>query len=292
MKKLQMTTLAIAMTASLLLTGCFGSGAPSSAAQAEQHDTSADPDSSESSEAGRETKAATAGETTILLAAAASLKNCFDNELIPMFQEKYPNITVEATYASSGNLQTQIEEGLEADVFISAATKQMNALKETSLVDADSIMALLENRIVLIAPVDSDTAIDSFEKIAEADIIAIGDPQSVPAGQYAEEALQSLGVYDAIQPKLSLGTDVTEVLKWVAAGSADVGIVYATDAASDSNVKILAEAPAGSLAEKVIYPVGMVSVTKNEEAARQFISFLTTQEALDVFETYGFTPNV
>ena len=184
---------------------------------------------------------------TILVAAAASLEYSYTDELIPMFQEKYDWITVEGTYDSSGKLQQQIEAGLEADVFMSAAMKQMNTLVDESLVAADSVVELLENRIVLIAPADSDTDIASFEDIVNANIIAIGDPASVPAGQYAEEALTSLGIYDELNAanKFSLGTNVTEVLNWVAEGSADVGIVYATDAATTENVKIIAEAPEG-----------------------------------------------
>ena len=130
---------------------------------------------------------------TILVAAAASLEYSYTDELIPMFQEKYDWITVEGTYDSSGKLQQQIEAGLEADVFMSAAMKQMNTLVDESLVAADSVVELLENRIVLIAPADSDTDIASFEDIVNANIIAIGDPASVPAGQYAEEALTARG---------------------------------------------------------------------------------------------------
>lgn len=135
---------------------------------------------------------------TILVAAAASLEYSYKDELIPMFQEQYDWITVDGTYDSSGKLQQQIEAGLEADVFMSAAMTQMNALVDEGLVASDSVVELLENRIVLIAPADSDTDIASFEDIVNADTIAIGDPASVPAGQYAQEALTSLGIYDEL----------------------------------------------------------------------------------------------
>ena len=227
---------------------------------------------------------------TILVAAAASLEYAYTEQLIPMFEAANPGIHVEGTYDSSGKLQTQIEEGLEADVFMSAAMKQMNALKDAALVDEASIIPLLENRIVLIAPADSTTTIDSFEGIVEADTIALGDPESVPAGQYAKEALTSLGVFDEANAKASLGTNVTEVLNWVAEGSADVGIVYATDAATTDKVKVLCEAPEGSLAQKVIYPVGIVAASQKKEAAQAFVDFLKSEEALAVFEAYGFSP--
>lgn len=227
-------------------------------------------------------------ETTILIAVAASLKNCVDKELIPMFQEKYPDIKVQATYDSSGKLQTQIEEGAEVDVFMSAAMKQMNALDEKGLIAADSIVKLLENKIVLIVPEGSDNGISSFEEILKADKIAVGDPASVPAGQYAKEVFESLKIWDKVSEKASLGTKVTEVLNWVAEGSADAGVVYSTDAASNDKVKVVTEAPEGSVS-KVIYPVGIVKETKNEDAAKSFTEFLKSDEALKVFESYGFT---
>ena len=231
-----------------------------------------------------------AEETEILVAAAASLKNAYEEELIPMFEEQYPGVTVKGTYDSSGKLQTQIEEGLEADVFMSAAKKQMKALDEEGMIDRDSIVDLLENKIVLIVPTGSDKGIQSFEDIVKADSIALGDPASVPAGQYSEEALTNLGLWDQIQDKTSFGTNVTEVLNQVAAGSADAGIVYATDAASMADqVEVVAEAPEGSLKTRVIYPVAVVKDSANTEMAANFVEFLTTDGAMKVFEAYGFS---
>lgn len=229
-------------------------------------------------------------EETILLAAAASLKNCIDGELIPMFAEKYPNITVDATYDSSGKLQTQIEEGADVDVFMSAAMKQMNALDEQGLIKEGTIVELLENKIVLILPNDSQAEIASFEDILKAETIAVGDPESVPAGQYAKESFENLGMWEDVLAKSSLGTNVTEVLSWVAAGSADAGVVYATDAAANENVKVVAEAPEGSVS-KVIYPIGIINATTKLEAAENFVEFLQSAEALSIFEKYGFSSN-
>ena len=228
---------------------------------------------------------------TLMVAAAASLENAYVGDLIPAFQAKYDWITVEGTYDSSGKLQTQIEEGLEADVFMSAAVKQMNALKEEALIDVDSVVELLENKIVLIEPASAPSGITSFEDVLNADIIAVGDPESVPAGQYAQEAFISLGIWDDVEAKASLGTNVTEVLNWVGEGSADVGVVYATDAASTDSVVVIAEAPEGSLSQKVIYPVGIVSASANKEAAQLFIDFLKSAEGIAIFEQYGFVAN-
>jgi molybdate transport system substrate-binding protein len=228
---------------------------------------------------------------TILAAAAASLRYSYENELIPLFQKKYPWITVEGTYDSSGKLQTQIEQGMGADVFMSAASAQMNNLVSQNLVSAATVKPLLENKIVLIKPVGISTAVTSFQTAAQAKTIALGDPASVPAGQYAKEAFTSLGNWDAVSAKASFGTNVTEVLNWVGEGSADAGVVYATDAAASKKVEIIAEAPAGSLKTKVIYPVGMVSASVHQAEAQLFIDFLASPEALEIFKSYGFSPN-
>lgn len=225
---------------------------------------------------------------SILIAAAASMENSM-KEIIARFEEENPNITVEGTYDSSGKLQTQIEEGMEADIFLSAATKQMNALKEENLVDSDSIVELLENKVVLVVPTGSNTNVTSFEDVQNAETIALGDPESVPAGQYAKEIFESLGIYEDVANKASFGTNVTEILNWVAEGSADAGVVYATDAASTDKVSVIAEAPEGTLAQKVIYPLGLVSASENKDAAKIFIEFLQSEEATSILEGYGFT---
>ena len=228
--------------------------------------------------------------TDVKLAAAASLKNVYDDKLIPMFEEKYPGVTVTPTYASSGDLQSQIENGLGADVFMSAANKQMNALINESLVDNDTNVQFLENKVVLIVPKDSKANITSFEDLKDVNgTIAIGDPESVPAGQYAKEVLTNLGIWNDTESKLSLGTDVTAVLNQVAQGSADCGIVYATDAKSNDNVKVVCEAPDSALKTPVIYPVAVLKNATNPDGASKFVDFLQTKEAKDVFVEYGFT---
>lgn len=262
-----------------MLTGCSG--------KEEKADTKKDAKTETEKKETKEEK----DPVTIMVAAAASLEYSYEDELIPMFEEKYPYITVEGTYDSSGKLQTQIEQGMQADVFMSAAKKQMNTLIDESLADSDSVTDLLENKIVLITGTDTQTDLKEFADIVNAETIAVGDPASVPVGQYTEEALTSLGLWDQVSAKASLGTNVTEVLNWVAEGSAEAGVVYATDAATTEKVKIIAEAPEGSLTEKVIYPVGIVSASEHKEEAKLFTEFLGSDEALSVFEEYGFTPN-
>ena len=277
-----------AVLAAGVLAGCSGQAEETTAAETTAAETESESAEETSAEA-EETEASGEG-VEILVAAAASLKNAYEEELIPMFEEQNPGVTVTGTYDSSGKLQTQIEEGLEADVFMSAAAKQMTALDEEGMIESDTITSLLENKIVLIVPTGSSAGIEKFEDIEKAETIALGDPASVPAGQYAEEALTSLGIWDKIQDKVSFGTNVTEVLNQVAASSADAGIVYATDAASMADkVEVVAEAPEGSLAKKVIYPVAVVKNTAHSEEAKNFVEFLKTDEAMKVFEEYGFT---
>lgn len=267
--------LAVSMSVCLLAAGVTGC----SSSQEDSADQTAEENTSETE----------GEETEILVAAAASLEYAYEEELIPMFEEENPGVTVKGTYDSSGKLQTQIEEGLEADVFMSAATQQMDALTEEGFVDGDSVTDLLENQIVLITSAENELGLAEFTDITKADTIAIGDPASVPAGQYAQEALTSLGIWDEVLAKSSLGTNVTEVLNWVAEGSAQAGIVYATDAATTDNVKVIAQAPEGSLAEPAIYPVGLVSASAHQEEAQAFLDFLQSDEAMAVFEAYGFT---
>lgn len=231
----------------------------------------------------------TAVEGNLMIAAAASLENCLTGEIIPLFNETYPGITVTGTYDSSGKLQTQIEEGAEVDVFFSAATKQMDALSEEQMIDTASVVKLLENKIVLIVPAGSEGDYSKFEDIANAETVAIGDPESVPAGQYAQESLENLGLWDAVLAKASLGTNVTEVLNWVAEGSANAGIVYATDAAQmPDKVVVIDTAPADSV-KQAIYPVGITSAAANQEQAKAFVEFLQTPEAIAIFEKNGFS---
>ena len=287
MKK-QICFVMAAMMAAGMLAGCDRSAKEITAAATEATTTAAETTAEETT--AKETTAASGEETEILVAAAASLKNAYEDKLIPMFEEANPGVTVKGTYDSSGKLQTQIEEGLDADVFMSAAKKQMIALDEEGMIASDTITDLLENKIVLIVPAGNEKKLEKFEDIEKADSIALGDPASVPAGQYAQEALTNLGIWDKIQDKVSFGINVTEVLNQVAAASADAGIVYATDAASMADkVEVVAEAPEGSLSKKVIYPVAVVKGTAHEEVAKEFVAFLQTDKAITVFEDYGFS---
>lgn len=225
----------------------------------------------------------------ITIAAAASLEKSMTEEIIPLFEKKYPKIKVQGTYDSSGKLKTQIEEGAPIDLFISAGEKQMNELVENDKMEKDSVVNWLENRMVLITPLKGDSNVSSFDTLLKAETIAVGDPESVPAGQYAKDILEELGIWEQVLEKASLGTNVTEVLNWVAKGSAEAGIVYATDAMQTDEVKIAEEAPEGNGA-KAIYPMGLTIEGSQKNEAKEFEKFLETKEVLNIMKKNGFTP--
>ena len=228
-------------------------------------------------------------DTTIHLAAAASLEYAFEEKLIPMYEKEYDKVKIEGTYDSSGNLQTQIEQGMDTDIFFSAATQQMDELIAEELIDKDSEIGLLENKLVLITPENNPKEVEDFADLKNADTIAIGDPESVPAGQYAQESLTNLDLWDSLKDRFSMGTNVIQVLNWVAENSADAGLVYETDAKTTADVTVIDEAPEESIKDPIRYPVAQLEDSQNAKTAKDFLTFLQTDETVKVFEDYGFT---
>ncbi len=225
---------------------------------------------------------------------AASLANAME-EIQKDFNQKYPDVEIFYNADSSGTLQTQIEEGSRCDIFFSAATKQMDALVEEKLAKEDSVVDLLENKVVLIKLKDAETEVTGFENITEAENLALAG-EDVPVGQYAREIFTNLEIMDQVEEmEINEGKNVTEVLAAITQGSNEVGVVYATDAASVADqVEIIAEAPAEALETPVLYPVGLTedqeASSAEQEAAEVFLEYLQTEEAMKVFEEYGFSP--
>ena len=225
---------------------------------------------------------------------AASLANAME-EIQKDFNQKYPDVEIFYNADSSGTLQKQIEEGSRCDIFFSAATKQMDALVEEQLAKEDSVEDLLENKVVLIKLKDAETKVTGFENITEAENLALAGVD-VPVGQYAREIFTNLGIMDQVEKmEINEGKNVTEVLAAITQGSNEVGIVYATDAASVADqVDIIAEAPAEALETPVLYPVGLTedqeASSAEQEAAEVFLEYLQTEEAMKVFEEHGFSP--
>ena len=237
---------------------------------------------------GSKENAAPAKKTEILISAAASLKDCIQ-ELSAMYTEKNPQVTITMNFGASGALQQQIEQGAPADVFFSAGIKQMNALKEKGMMIDSSVKNILENKVVLIT-LKNAAALDFFEDLAKSSIkkIGVGEPKSVPVGQYTEQIFQNLGLTDKVASKLIFAKDVREVLSWVETGNVDAGVVYETDAKISKDVTICSTAPEGSH-KKVIYPIGVVKASAHAAEAQKFVDFLFSDAAKEVFARYGFT---
>lgn len=226
---------------------------------------------------------------TLTISAAASLTDVME-ELKKLYVEKSVHRVV-MNYGSSGALQQQIEQGAPADVFISAAQRQMDMLEEKGLIISESRIDLLQNDVVLIVPLaQRNEEITGFHSLTSDSIhiLAIGEPESVPAGRYAKEVLNSLGIWESLEGKLVLAKDVRQVLTYVETGNADAGIVYMTDAISSNQVEIITAAPDGSHTP-VTYPAAIISNTSSQEAAADFMTFLQSAEAKELFEKNGFT---
>jgi molybdate transport system substrate-binding protein len=225
----------------------------------------------------------------LTVSAAISLKDALD-EIATLYRAKQPEVTIHFNLGGSGTLQRQVEQGAPVDIFISASPDQMDALESKGLILAGTRKDMVENSVVLIVPKDK-TGISGFDDLTkpEVKIIAVGEPQTVPAGKYAQQVLTHFGLYDKLKPKLVLGKDVREVLAYVATGNADAGIVYVTDAKISQQVKIIATAPENSHTP-IIYPMAVLKDSKNIAAAKEFVAFLSSPGAREVFKKYGFVP--
>ena len=200
------------------------------------------------------------------------------------------NVKVYCNFAGSSTLQRQIEKGAPADVFISASPKQIDALQGEGLLYKDSRRVILSNRLVLVAPVNSSISMTDAGMLAQDTIrrIAIGEPNSVPAGIYGREALTHLGVWSIIQPKLIPSADVRSTLAYVESGEVDVGIVYQTDAGLSKKVRIIYQFPDSSHSP-IVYPAAVLRNTGHKVLAQAFLDYLQTAEVAAIFEKYGFS---
>jgi molybdate transport system substrate-binding protein len=225
----------------------------------------------------------------LTLSAAISLKDALD-KVAQAYRADRPDTVIHFNLGASGTLQRQIEQGAPVDIFISASEDQMNSLESKGLLLPGTRKDLVKNTVVLIVP-KGKTGISSFQDLArpEVKVIAIGEPQTVPAGKYAQEVLTHFRLYDQLKPRLVLGKDVRQVLTYVITGNADAGIVYATDAMTTPEVAVVATAPEDSHSP-VIYPVAILKSSKETDEAKRFLDFLAGTKAKDVFKKYGFEP--
>jgi molybdate transport system substrate-binding protein len=231
---------------------------------------------------------------SITVSAAISLKDALD-ELGPIFQVQQHRknggngTAVTYNYGGSGTLARQIEQGAPVDVFFSAAEKQMDELAAQGLIDADTRHDLVGNALVLIAPAEA-TTLHSFQELTGSAVktLALGETSTVPAGMYAQQTLEHLGLFAAVQKKVVYAKDVRAVLTYVETGNADAGMVYQTDANTSKKVRRVAIAPADSH-DPILYPAAVLRDSKNKPAARAFLEFLQGADARAVFQKYGFT---
>lgn len=226
-------------------------------------------------------------QTTLTVSAAASLTDVL-TELAEVYEKEHQDVHIDFTFGGSGALQTQIEEGAATDIFFSAAESNMDALAEQNLIDTESRADILENKVVLVVPKTSDMD-TGFLDIAQTNSeIALGEPESVPAGKYAKQIFTDMGIWADVESKAVFASNVREVLTWVESGEASCGVVYATDAATSEGVRVVEEVPS-EYAPDVRYPAAVLAESQNKDAAKDFLDFLTGETAEQAFTTYGFT---
>ena len=227
----------------------------------------------------------------MILSVAISLKAATE-ELGRSFMAAHPGVTARYNFGASGDLQKQIEAGAPVDVFLSAAQRQMDELEKQNLIAVSSRRAFARNVLVVIKPADSSVDIAKPADLLEARVkrIVIGSPKTVPAGQYAEESLRALGLWDRLQPKLVFSENVRQALDYVARGEVDAGFVYTTDAASRTQGVKEAFRPPDDSYRPVIYPGAVVAASKQATLAQAFLDLLGRAEGRAVLSRFGFQP--
>lgn len=229
----------------------------------------------------------TAGAADITVSAAASLTNAF-TEMKDAFEKKHADIKVTTNFAASNPLLRQIEEGAPVDVFASADQATMNKAQEKSLIEEDTRVNFALNDLVLITPADSKLGLAGSKDLADGKVlkIAVGNPESVPAGRYAKASLTSSGLWDTLAPKYIMGESVRQTLDYVARGEVDAGIVYGTDARQAGDKVKVAAVLSGH--EPVLYPIAVIRGSKAPKDARAFIDFVLGDEGKAILAKYGF----
>ncbi|MCF0228566.1 MAG: molybdate ABC transporter substrate-binding protein, partial [Parasporobacterium sp.] len=218
-------------------------------------------------------------------------------QIAEVYKVTHPTVTILYNFDSSGTLKTQIEEGAECDLFISAAPKQMNGLEELEMIDTATRIDLLENKVALSVPEGNPKGIESFDQLAQLlkdgnVFLAMGNAD-VPVGQYTQKIFEYYGLDEAelaAKGVLTYGTNVKEVTTQVSEAAVDCGIIYATDAFS-AELDIV-DTATKEMCGQVIYPAAVLKNSKEAEEAAMFLQFLQGPEASEIFESVGFTPIV
>lgn len=231
----------------------------------------------------------TAEKPEVTVLAAASLTDALD-EIIAEY-EKDADATITPSYAGSGDLVQQIEGGAPCDIFISASKANMDQLEEEDLIDTDTRQDLLLNTLTLIATAEKKDVV-TMDNLTSGEVgtIAVGEPETVPAGKYASQVFDNMNIADQISGKIVYAKDVRAVLNYVETGDADCGFVYRTDALllDEENGAIIGDVDS-SLHDNIVYPAAILKDAPQADAAADFYEFIQSDFAKEVFEKYGFT---
>lgn len=226
-------------------------------------------------------------DVELTVSAAASLQDALA-EIQNAFEKEYPDITLFFNFGASGSLQQQILQGAPVDLFFSAAEDKFANVVHEGFIDQEDAVALVGNEMVVVMSKNNDTRVDAMEDLAKLDgSISIGTPETVPAGKYAKEALENVGVWKDVESNVIYAKDVRQVLTYVETGNVEAGIVYKTDAAISQNVQILATVPEATYSS-IIYPIGILKGTKHPDEAKTFYEYLQGDKAMEILQKYGF----
>ncbi|MDE2060184.1 MAG: molybdate ABC transporter substrate-binding protein [candidate division NC10 bacterium] len=237
------------------------------------------------------TIASAAPKRELLVSAAISLKEPLQ-EIGALFEQRHPDVKVVFNWGASGALQQQIERGAPVDVYVSAASKQMDELEAKGLLLSETRRTLTANLVVLIRSSALRSGLTSFKDLTkpEVKLIAIGNPGTVPAGEYAQRVLMSLGLWDSLQRKLIFTGNVRQVLAYVVRGEVEAALVYATDAQSAGEaVQVVAAAPKESY-PSVLYPIAVIKISKQSQEARAFVDLTLSEAGQRILRAHGFLP--
>lgn len=225
----------------------------------------------------------------IFVSAAASLSDALE-KISEDFEADHPAMHVILNFSGSGKLAQQIQQGAPVDVFLSADQHWMNVLDDDKLISPNTRMDFTKNKLVLITQKENNTQINSLKEINPKSVgqIAIGNPESVPAGSYAKEALTKLGLWDKLIDHFVYAKDVRQVLTYVESENAEIGFVYGSDLHRTDGVKIHTEINA-DLYTPIVYPAAVISTSENPTLAKDFLNYLQSDSAQSVLENYGFT---
>ncbi|MDH2333824.1 molybdate ABC transporter substrate-binding protein [Paenibacillus polymyxa] len=263
------TVFVLVISIILLLSGCVGSAGKNGSSS--------------------QTSSKTAETIELTISAAASLTDAL-KEIQHSYESTHTGIKLNFNFGGSGALEKQIEQGAPSDLFLSASTKNMKSLVDQQLIDTKKQKTWLTNELVAVIPADGTMNIASVTDLTKKEVkkVAIGIPESVPAGNYAQEALTKAKLWDTLQSKLVQAKDVRQVLQYVETGNADVGFVYKTDALTSQKAKIAFEVDSKTYSP-VEYPIGIVKASKHIQEAEDFYAYLQSQESLNIMAKYGFT---